>query len=82
MENRFDNLKPQKYQYYEGIRPRINYKPNGVRNANFTSPNFLSNSIFYKPSKNLGLNKNEMYLTTNTLSQCYSFDRLQSIASK
>ena len=38
--------------------------------------NFVSNAVFYEPSKNLGLDKNDMYTTTNKLHQSKSVDRL------
>ena len=78
IENKFYRLTPQKYQYYEGNCNVIGvpYKDNGRRNSNFTSLSFVSNALFYEPSKNLGLNRQDMYTTTNQLHQSKSVDKI------
>lgn len=78
VENRLVNIKQQKYQYYKGSSSIIGspYKPNGVRNPNFTSPNFLSNAVFYEAMPSNGLSSNEMYQTTTNLLHSRSHDRL------
>ena len=79
VENRLTTIKQQKYQYYEGHSNVIGspYKPNGARNPNFTSPNFLSNSVFYEKIPSLGLSKNDMYKTTTNLLHSSSFEKLK-----
>jgi hypothetical protein len=77
-QNRITNITPQKYQYYKGCSnalgsPFLGY---GKKNNDFTSPNFVSNSIFYEHSKNLGLKKDDMYTTTNKLHQSKSVEHL------
>lgn len=79
MENRLGKVQQQKYQYYDRTSPfRVSpYRDDGARNANFTSPSFLSNAVFYQTSKNLDINKSDMYRTTNILAHSHSCDRLQ-----
>jgi hypothetical protein len=81
VEHRLSNIRQQKYQYYGGDRSVTEspFKPNGVRNQNFTSPNFLSNAVFYEPSKNLGISKHDMYKTTTNMLHSSSFDKLQAM---
>lgn len=78
MEHKFNQLTPQKYQYYDGAANVIGtpYQQSGRRNKNFTSLSFVSNSVFYEPAKNLGLSKQDMYTTTNKLHQSKSVERL------
>lgn len=77
-QNRLFQITPQKYQYYDGCSnaigsPFINY---GKKNNNYTSMSFVSNAVFYEHSPNLGLNKDDMYTTTNKLHQSKSVERL------
>jgi len=74
IENRLNNIKQQKYQYYEGSSGVVGspFRSNGYKNQNFTSPSFVSNSVFYEHSKNLSLPKEQMYQTTNRLHHSYS----------
>ena len=84
VENRLNLIQPQKYQYYDGPSNVIGapYFTNGARNSNFTSPSFLSNAIFYEPSTNLGLKKQDMYKTSTNLLHSNSFDKLQIVRDK
>lgn len=84
VENRLNMIQPQKYQYYDGPSNVIGapYYTNGARNSNFTSPNFLSNAVFYEPSSNLGLKRQDMYKTTTNLLHSNSFDKLKIVRDK
>ena len=79
-QNRITKITPQKYQYYDGRSNAVGtpYLYYGKKNPNFTSLNFVSNSIFYEPSKNLGIHANDMYTTTNKLHQSKSAERLDN----
>ena len=78
VENRLNSIQQQKYQYYEGTSSVVGspFGPNGYKNRKFTSPNFISNSIFYEHSKNLALTKEEMYKTTTGMHHSLSYDKL------
>lgn len=69
VENRLTHIKQQKYQYYDGCSNVVGspYKQNGVKNSNYTSPNFMSNAVFYDRSSNMALSNAEMYKTTTNL---------------
>jgi hypothetical protein len=84
VENRLNMIQPQKYQYYDGPSNVIGtpYYTNGEKNTNFTSPSFLSNAIFYEPSSNLGLKRQDMYRTTTNLLHSNSFDKLKIVRDK
>ena len=78
MEEKINRITPQKYQYYDGASRVIGspYEQPGRRNNNYTNLSFVSNAVFYEPSKNLGLGKEDMYTTTNNLYQSKSVGRL------
>ena len=84
VEHRLSMIKPQKYQYYDGPSNIIGapYCSGGARNTNFTSPSFLSNAVFYEPSPNMGLKKEDMYITSTNLLHSNSFDKLQIMKDK
>ena len=78
VENRLNQIEQQKYQYYDGNSGVVGspYFPNGKRNEQFTSPNFVSNAVFYEPSKNLSIPADQMYKTTTAMSHSHSCDRI------
>ncbi|CAI2362425.1 unnamed protein product [Moneuplotes crassus] len=78
VENRLNKIEQQKYQYYDGSSSIVGspFYPNGKRNSQFTSPNFISNAVFYEPSTNLSLPKDQMYKTTTGMNHSASCDRL------
>lgn len=79
VENKMNNVTPQKYQYYDGRSGVIGapYEQSGKRNQSYTSLSFVSNAIFYDHSPNLGLGIDDMYTTTNKLVQSKSVERLK-----